>query len=195
MINKYVLNNNCLNERDQRIYRHSHTVANAAKLIAERIQYLDSEKAYQFGLLHDIGKFGLAKEESYKHPRLGYELMLANNQPEIAVICISHAFPNLNNYEHVLHYCHNDKDEADKVFDILKSIETNDYIELIQFCDKISTADSYVSIDSKLKWYLETYNIPRDELVSCYESKLLCIKDKFSKLVGIDLYDVLKIKT
>ncbi len=190
MIHSYLPENWDQTEKNIKTFNHSKMVANAPKIIASKTSSLDQDIAYNMGLMHDIGKFYLSKEESYKHPRIGYELS-KEKHPDIAIICITHGFPNLDLYEHILHYCHKDKSETDKVFDILKTIKTNDYIELIQFCDKISTIDGYVKFEEKLDWYLKTYNIPKDELVKCYSTKLNKIKNKFDKYTQTNIYDLL----
>lgn len=171
---------------------HSKMVANAAKLISSKIKSLDPEKAYTYGVFHDIGKFYLDKNESYKHPRKGYEMM-KNDYPRIADICISHAFPNFRSYNHILHYCHNDKMEASYVLDILKGVRRTKYVDLIQLCDKLSGLDHYVSIESKLDWYSQNYGIAPNELQICYFKPLNALKLKFDKLVQGDIYDILGI--
>ena len=178
-----------LNPDNLKTISHSKTVANAAKLIAEKTKILDPRMAYNCGLLHDIGKFYIP---SYKHPKKGYELLI-NTHPKIAEICISHPFPNFDSYQHILNYCKSDKIEANQISNILKNIEKNDYIELIQLCDKLSTLDGYISIESKLDWYKNNYNINVNELNDCYLAPLQKLKNKFDSLSGCDIYDLLKI--
>ncbi len=173
-------------------FAHSKTVANAAKTISKKTKILDPKKAYIYGLLHDIGKFYLPKNEIYKHPRKGYEL-LKGNYPKVADICISHAFPNFSSYKHILNYCKKDKSETERVSNILKTVKKNDYIELIQLCDKLSTLNGYISIESKLEWYRNNYNISSDELNTCYFFPLQNLKNKFDLLSGCNIYDLLKI--
>lgn len=171
---------------------HSKMVANAAKLISQKTKTLDPEKAYTYGLLHDIGKFYLTKSETYKHPRKGYELLI-NNYPKVADICISHAFPDFNSYKHILNFCKKDKVEAKHISNILKTIKRNDYIDLIQLCDKLSALNNYITIESKLDWYRNSYNISADELNSCYSAPLQKLKGKFDLLSGCNIYNILKI--
>ena len=179
-------------EHGQRSYSHSKTVANVAKLIASKTNILDCELAYTYGLMHDVGKFYLKKSEIYKHPLVGYDL-LKEQYPDIAVICLTHPFPNFDNFEHILQYCHEDKDEACKIFELLKGILRNDYIELIQFCDKISRMDDYIRIEGKLQWYIDKYNLQPDELINQYSNNLLKIKEKFDNMANVDIYELLNI--
>lgn len=192
MIESFLPENLNSNPTNLNILSHSKTVANAAKLISQKTKILDPEKAYTYGLLHDIGKFYLAKNETYKHPRKGYEL-LRNNYPKIADICISHAFPDFNSYKHILNFCKKDGIEAKHISNILKTVKKNDYIDLIQLCDKLSALNNYISIESKLDWYRNNYNISLNELNLCYLTPLKKLKSKFDLLSGCDVYNILKI--
>lgn len=177
-------------DQHKRVYEHSKTVANAAKIIASNTTKLDANKAYVFGIMHDIGKFYLTQDKKYKHPRMGYDL-LKDRYPEIAVICLTHPFPDFTSYEHILHYSHDDEDEAQKVFGLLSHIEKNIYIELIQFCDKISRVSDYITWEEKLDWYLKTYDLDPDELVNQYSTHLLRIKQKLDNMTHTDVYKLL----
>ena len=192
MIEQFLPSNWQLLEHGKRAYDHSHTVANAAQKIASQISELDESKAYQYGLMHDIGKFYLSKSELYKHPRVGYELLI-NAHPDIAIICLTHPFPDFSNYEHILNYHHKDENEAKKVFALLSKIEKNLYIELIQFCDKISRMNDYIRWEDKLKWYLETYKLDPNEITNQYSKHLGRIKQKLDTLTNMDVYDLIGI--
>jgi hypothetical protein len=174
-------------------YEHSKTVANAAKRIATCIKEMDSEKAYIYGMMHDVGKFYLDKQNSYKHPRLGYDIM-KNSYNDVAKICISHAFPDFDSFEHVLHYCHGDEIETHTVFDILKTIRRNNYIDLIQFCDKISGVHGYMTIEDKFNWYIKMYKIEKNAMSLHYLKCLNAIKKNLDKIAGSDVYDIVDIK-
>ncbi|MBR1479496.1 MAG: HDOD domain-containing protein [Alphaproteobacteria bacterium] len=190
MLEKFLPQNWRANPRNERTFDHSHTVARAAKVIAAQTSVLDPELAYLYGLMHDVGKFHLPPRESYKHPRVGYEL-LKSPHSDIAAICISHPFPDFDARHHILQYCKNDEVEAAEVQKILQTVEENTYVELIQFCDKVSTIDGYISIEEKLKWYNETYGISLQELNAEYIKPLLHIKKKLEKLTNRDVYELL----
>lgn len=191
MIENYLPNGWKKNERYIITYKHSLMVAKAAKLIASKCS-LDEELAYIYGEMHDIGKFFLKPNEFYKHPRLGYNLLIKDNT-NIAEICITHSFPIIDK-THILGFCHNDEKEANLLIDIISKIKTTDYIQLIQFCDKISTIDKYISIETKLSWYQEKHHISYAELDKYYCIPLNNIKEKFSKICNIDVYNLLDIK-
>ncbi|MBQ9335405.1 MAG: HD domain-containing protein [Alphaproteobacteria bacterium] len=190
MIHQFLPKDWQTNENQKRCYDHSHTVANAAKLIASHTTDLNWQKAYTFGVMHDIGKFYLKPEEKYKHPRVGYEL-LRNTHPDVALICLTHPFPNFNSYEHILHYHHDDVEEANKVFNLLKNIKEDIYIHLIQFCDKVSRINDYIRWEDKLNWYLETYNLDPNEITNQYSLHLQMIKNTLDTMINGDVYELL----
>ena len=199
MIEKYLPNNWGANERSVITYKHSLMVAKAAQLIAAKCG-LNENLAYIYGEMHDIGKFFLQPKKFYKHPRLGYDMLIKEN-PDIAQICITHSFPVINSYckddelkNYILSFCHSDQEEADLLINILNNIQTNDYIQLIQFCDKISTIDKYIPIETKLSWYQEKHHISFSELDKFYGIPLNNIKEKFNKMTGVDVYKLLNTK-
>ena len=172
--------------------KHSKTVAIAAETIAKETKILDPKKAYICGYMHDIGKLFLQSNTSYKHPTLGYEL-LKDKYPEYAAICLCHPFPTPNLYDYFLHYCNNNKEEADKISAYIKKIEINDYILLIQLCDKISGIDEYMSIEDKFNWYESQYTINKDLARQNY-IRLKEIKQKFDDMAKIDIYTKFHLK-
>ena len=143
-------------ERNILTYNHSILVAKVAKKIA-KLCGLDAEMAFLCGKMHDIGKFigipGVDPQKFYQHPRIGYEL-LKNINMQVAKVCIAHSF-------------------------ILSSIKYDDYVELIQLCDKISGHDKYVSIEQKIEWYKSKGKISINDLEMYYKIPLLRIKAKF----------------
>jgi putative nucleotidyltransferase with HDIG domain len=194
LLNKFLPEDWRDDQKNLKTYTHSKIVATAANTIAKRLSCIEPDKAYTYGLMHDIGKFYIQDDQMYKHPRIGYEL-LKNEYSDIAEICITHSFPDMRSFEHILRYCKNDENEASKIFTILEKIKTNDYVELIQLCDKVSGVDSYSSISAKLAWYAETYHIDNDDPVTAlYRSRLEAIKSKFDKLARIDVYKLLGIE-
>lgn len=175
-------------------YKHSMTVAKAARVIATKCN-LDADIAMLCGEFHDIGKFigihGVDQNYMYRHPRIGYELM-KNENIQVAKVCLAHPFP-IKSFGHVLKFCKGDEFEANKTWDILQSIEYDEYVKLIQLCDKISGIDQYVSIEQKVEWYRSNNKISSDELNKYYVEPLTGIKNKFQELWGIDIYKLLNI--
>lgn len=74
--------------------KHSLHVAEAAEQIARKCEGMDSEKTYVCGLLHDIGRrTGVA---AVRHIIDGYDYAISKGWDEVARICLTHSFPELN---------------------------------------------------------------------------------------------------
>ena len=167
-------------------YRHSVFTAHLAKVIAQNAR-LDATKAFLFGIMHDVGKFFVDKTGKYKHPRIGYELLKAEYH-DIAKICLTHPFVDFKSARYVLIYCRDDQTEANKLSKLLAQTELDDYVELIQICDKLSSATGYVKLETKFAWYKEKQKIDEE----CFNSnleKLNAIKNKFESRIGKSIYD------
>ena len=78
-----------IKNRTEKWISHSRNVANAAKKIGEKIG-MDGEKAYAYGLLHDIGRS--LTDGQFQHIIKGYELMMTYGYEDIARICLTHSF-------------------------------------------------------------------------------------------------------
>ena len=188
IFNEYFSQDIVWDGKNLKILEHVKIVANAAKRIANKSDCLDPEKAYTYGLMHDIGKFFLSKKESYKHPLLGYEL-LKDNYIDIAEICLSHPFPTPSFDDYFLHYCKGDSVEAVKISDSLKTLKNNNYMMLIQFCDKISGLDNYVTLDEKFAWYASNYSIDK-HIIDQRFVMYLDIKTHLEKITKMNIYEM-----
>ena len=189
MIENYLKKDWKGNPKNEMLYRHSMLVADAAHIIAERCG-MDAERAKLYGEMHDVGKFGLTEHELYKHCLTGYE-MLKSDYPDIAMICLTHPFITAD-YERILSFCKNDKKEADKIYEIIKDVKYDDYIKLIQFCDKVSSYDRYVTIKQKIQWYQEKQRLSIGLLDRRF-ARLYMIKAKFDRMAKVDTYFLLKL--
>lgn len=121
--------------------QHSYKVAEAAELITRNTDRYDSEKAFIYGLLHDIGR---KNGFSYiKHVIDGYEYLKGKDE-KAAYICLSHSFPNkdIKEYQGIV-----DIDD-----DRLKYLESELARGVYDYYDKlIILMDSYCSIDKYVK--------------------------------------------
>ena len=108
--------------------QHSRSVGQNARRIAEKIPWLNPDKAYVFGLMHDIGRrFGIRQ---ILHIFEGYEYMLALGHDDIARICLTHSFPLKNSDTYIGRY---DCTSEQKAFleEFLQNTEYDDYDLLI----------------------------------------------------------------
>jgi HD superfamily phosphohydrolase YqeK len=70
---------------------HSQYVGLAARNIAQSCPHLDGNKAYAFGILHDIGRrYGIT---NMRHVIDGYRFCLEKGFSDAAKICLTHSFP------------------------------------------------------------------------------------------------------
>lgn len=188
-----IYNNNIeINDRNIMTMQHSFCVANASLKISDKMNgILDKNLSFIYGLNHDIGKFYLSKEEMYMHPRYGYNLF-KKDDIDIANICVSHPFPSKDNFDYIMFYCHNDKNEATEIYNILKDVDyNNDYVRLLQLCDKISGLDSYMTIDEKFEWYRRKSPVEIPACVLENHRILNDIKKYFDETTHTDIYSML----
>ncbi len=172
--------------------KHSEQVANAAQIIATRIDNLNDNTAYMMGLIHDIGRIeGIAQE---RHTIDGYNFLKANGFEKLARICITHCFPNKNIDANIGVWDCNEK-ELEFIKTFLGNCEYNDYDRLIQLCDCFSMEDKYVLIEKRLIDVVLRYNLKnqvslRVPILEKWQ-KYLELKDYFTKIIGKSIYSLL----
>ncbi len=159
-----------LHESDIVCIQHSAMVAKAAYLIASQIG-IDPNLAHMCGALHDIGKLHIPTNCKYKHPLIGYDIMMGRNEKTLAEVCITHPFP-VKDFEYIKYYCQADTKTAEIIWNILQNIETTPLIQLIQYCDKISGIDNYMTIAENFKWYATKYKMPHHLIQNNYNAYL-----------------------
>ncbi|MEW6181408.1 MAG: HD domain-containing protein [Chloroflexota bacterium] len=165
---------------------HSRHVALAARAIAGRIAALDAEKAYIFGLLHDIGRqFG---QSDLRHILDGYNLLSRLGFEDAARICLTHSFP-IQQVEAVAGRWDCSAGEIDFVRAYLASIEYDDYDRLIQLCDALALPDGFClmekrMVDVALRHGLNEYTLPRWRAY-------FRLKEAFEAQLGCSVYELL----
>jgi hypothetical protein len=166
--------------------KHSMSVGLNAKLIADRIDTLDGNKAYVMGLLHDIGRREGIK--SIMHTIDGYDYMMSLNQKEIARICLTHSFPiqDVNTF-----FGKFDCTEEQMVFVscFIKNTVYDDYDRLIQFCDAISLPNGACIMEKRLIDVALRHGLP-DFTIDKWKA-FLELKKYFDKLCDCNIYTLL----
>lgn len=170
---------------------HTQGVAKAAKMIASKTQYLNPEKAYVCGLLHDYGKKYNEFVDMKFHPQVGYEEFMDMGYSDIAGICLSHSFPfkEFNNSD----YKSYKPQWLDWVREKLKNYDYDDYDRLIQLCDLFFEGLYMVNIENRFLGIASRYGLsPDDQKLQ----KMGAINNKayFDKLCNKDVYEILGIK-
>jgi len=166
--------------------QHSLYVAQAAKLIADNCEGLNSEKAYILGMLHDIGRrFGVT---DMRHSIDGYLFSIEKGYDLLGKICITHSFQTRKIKEAFGKWdC--SEGEYNFVESYLNSVVYNDYDRLIQLCDALALPSGFVlmekrMVDVALRHGLHEYIVPKWR--TTFE-----IKQHFEKLMGKSIYSVL----
>lgn len=171
----------------EKSYRsHCCLVACCAEMIASRLQYLDVQKAYIFGLLHDYGKMICdADSKQYFHGLTGYNEMNKLGFDEVARVCLTHTFPDKD-----FKYTEYTYPEMRKTKKILSSIEYNDYDRLIQLCDLLVTGMSFGTIKERMAYVKDKYRLPTILIKKRYRQALR-LKNYFDRRCGCDVYRLL----
>jgi putative nucleotidyltransferase with HDIG domain len=140
---------------------HSVVTAFCAEQIAESCG-MDGEKAYVFGLLHDIGRQKSGARIS--HVIRGYDLLKEKGYDECARICLTHSFQTKKMTDYIGTPDISD-DEMEFIRSFISSCSYDDYDRLIQLCDSISLADGPVPMEERIADIAGRYGYyPQDKL-------------------------------
>ncbi len=126
---------------------HSIQTAQAAQRIAAAHPGLDPERAYIFGLLHDIGR--REGVHGMRHVVDGYRFLLAEGYPDAARICLTHSYPIPDVGARSGNWDGTATDEK-FVADFLAKIEYTPYDRIIQLCDAICLPSGPVLMEKRL---------------------------------------------
>ena len=166
---------------------HSRYTAIACKRIAMRCRSLDPDKAYVYGLLHDVGRYvGIVHQ---RHCVEGYLLCKGKGWEELARICITHAFM-IQDVNAGIGSWDISSEYNQLMKEIIELTIHNDYDKLLQLTDALAMADGFCVLEQRfvdvaLRYGVSEYTIARWK-------KVFGIKDYFEKLMGVNLYDALE---
>lgn len=164
---------------------HCRVVARFAETVAEK-GGLDSNKAYIFGLLHDIGRYE-GPPGDY-HVFGGYTLMKAKNYDSIARICLSHSFP----YQDIKAYggggYKGEPHEIDVVEAFLSEATYDDYDKLIQLGDAMGKSEGVCLIEVRQFEIIRRHGF--DDFTLKKWDAIISLKNYFDELCGMDIYDL-----
>lgn len=164
---------------------HSRYVAMACKNIALHCS-ISAEKAYLFGLLHDIGRY--AGVSSEKHLIDGYRYCMERGWEKAAQICISHAFMIQDIETSIGEF---DVSEEDYLF--MKTFVANavydDYDRLVQLCDALATPTGFCLLEKRFVDVTIRYGV-HPATIDRWK-KILEIKAYFEKQTGCSIYTLL----
>lgn len=166
--------------------QHSRSVAENARIIAEKTKIMDCDKAYVMGLMHDIGRRDGIK--GILHIFDGYDYMMSTGEEEIAQICLTHSFPIRDADTFIGKY---DCSSAQKLFlqQFLKQREYSHYDILIQLCDAISLPNGACIMEKRLVDVALRHGLP-DFTIDKWKA-FMNTKKHFDNLCGCNIYTLL----
>ena len=166
--------------------QHSLSVAHNARLIAQKVSHMDSDKAYVMGLMHDIGR--RAGVTGIRHIFDGYDYMMRIGEPEVARICLTHSFPIKDVHTFFGKYdC--TPEQLDFLREYLEQHEFDDYDILIQLCDAISLPNGACIMEKRLIDVALRHGLP-DFTMDKWKA-FMRTKKHFDRLCGCNVYDLL----
>ncbi|SHJ08077.1 HD domain-containing protein [Pseudobutyrivibrio xylanivorans] len=164
--------------------KHSINTGLAAKYIAEKVPGMDAEKAYIFGLLHDIGRrFGITDIPTHVYD--GYKYCMEKGWDEVAKICMTHSYLLMQgNFDFEPDTEH---EKAIKAY--IEDCKADDYDKLIQLCDSLAVDYGFVILEKRFVDVTRRYGIMEDYIKGWEVA--FSIKEYFDEKMGCSIYDVL----
>ncbi|MFD3157298.1 GNAT family N-acetyltransferase [Haloimpatiens sp. FM7330] len=172
--------------------QHSLWTAQAAKLISENCEELNSEVAYVLGMLHDIGRRnGLTNGlTTIGHMLVGYNYSKKLGYDLLAKICMTHSCPSksINDIEEVVNKSCNNEDYK-IVKDFFSKVEYDDYDKLIQLCDALALPNGFTLMEKRLVDVALRHGV--NEYIVTKWKAFMELKNYFEKKMGKSIYSVL----
>ena len=175
---------------------HSYAVAQAAEKIARAVNenataqgnsaaLLNPDFTYTCGLLHDIGR-----QMGYTyiaHVYDGYHYLKNLGYDQLAKICLTHSF-NLHIIDDYIGKIDISQEQYEELKSLLAATEYDDYDRLIQLLDSTCGADGTKNLEARMNDVKQRYGFyPEGKWNKNFE-----LKAYFEKLMGRDLYEVIK---
>ena len=163
---------------------HSVNTGIAARNIAEKVSWLNPEKAYIVGLLHDIGR-RVGVVDIPTHVYEGYKYCMEKGWDEAARICMTHSY--LRMRDEFGYEPENEREKAIKAY--IMNCEADGYDRLIQLCDSLAVDYGFVILEKRFVDVTRRYGI-MEGYIKGWETAF-AIKEAFEKEMGCTVYDVL----
>lgn len=164
--------------------RHSVNVGIAARNIAEKVSWLNPEKAYITGLLHDIGR-RVGVVDIPTHVYEGYRYCMEKGWDEAARICMTHSY--LRMQDEFIDEPDSEQEKAIKAY--IMNCRADDYDRLIQLCDSLAVDYGFVILEKRFVDVTRRYGIMEGYIKGW--DIAFAIKERFEKETGCSVYDVL----
>ncbi len=167
--------------------RHYLRVAENAKLIASETVYLNPEKAYILGLLHDYGEYLTHHQVDMFHGTAGYDEMIKLGFDEVAKVCLSHSFFGGDILPE--EYTGYPAAEIKRAAKYIKLNPLDDYDRLIQISDLMVMVDKNTDILLRLDYVAAKYNVSAN-IIAKKKQQALNLKAYFDNLCEQDIYKI-----
>ena len=147
---------------------------------------MSPDRAYCFGLLHDIGRY--AGVTSEKHLIDGYRFCMERGWEKAAQICISHAFMIQDIRTSIGTF---DVSDEEYLFmeRFIKNAVYDDYDRLVQLCDALALPTGFCLLEKRFVDVALRYGTP-PVIVERWK-KTLEIKDFFEQKINGSIYRLL----
>ena len=165
---------------------HSRYVAQACENIAKHCPHLNTDDAYSYGILHDIGRNeGVTSE---RHLLDGYRYCKARGWDKAAQICISHAFmiKDISTSIGIFDMPQEDKDFMEQ---FVQHAIYDDYDLLVQLCDALALPTGFCLLEKRFVDVAIRYG-SHPVLAERWKA-VLDIKSHFEEIIGCSIYDLL----
>ena len=163
---------------------HSVNVGIAARNIAKKVSWLNPEKAYIVGLLHDIGRrVGIVDIPTHVYE--GYRYCLGKGWDEAARVCMTHSY--LRMQDEFSYEPDSRQEKAIKTY--IMNCRADDYDKLIQLCDSLAVDYGFVILEKRFVDVTRRYGIMEGYIKGW--DIAFSIKEYFEKEMGCSVYDVL----
>ncbi len=165
--------------------QHSRYAAESARRIASRCPGLEPERAYVYGLLHDIGRrYGIS---GLAHVYDGYHYLMDMGYKNAAGIALSHSFQ-IKRLSDYIGPADIPKQAQEEMKMLLEAQVQGDYDYLIQLCDSIAKADGIVTLEERMNDVKSRYgHYPREKW-----ERNLWLRKYFEEKMQMDLYEAVR---
>ncbi len=165
---------------------HSRYVALACENIAMHCPHLDTDRAYIYGLLHDIGRY--AGVTSEKHLLDGYRYCINYGWEKAAQICISHAFM-IQDISTSIGTFDMSSEEKSFIDCFVKEAVYDDYDHLVQLCDALALPTGFCLLEKRFIDVALRYGTP--PVMAERWKVVLDLQKHFETIIECSIYDCL----
>lgn len=165
---------------------HSIYAGEAAQLIAQNCNDIDSDDALVLGMLHDIGRrFGIS---GMRHILDGYNFLMGKGFYSVAKVCITHSFDYKDIKSAFGKWDCTDEEYA-FIKQYLEDTQYDDYDRLIQLCDALAFINGYYLIEKRMVEAALRHGI--NQYTTLKWKATLEIKEYFEHKMGKSVYSIL----